>query len=247
MGLTQQNVFTSVYDKDTVSHPNNPYRAESIAPPQWANFRDIEVKPVPLAYRIFEVIFASVVLIAALPLMAIICIGIRCEGSGPIFFVRKRIGRNRKPFNFIKFRTMYPDAPERFPALYAYDYKEDELEDVLLQFDDDPRVTPFGRWLRKTSMDELPNLWHVVTGDMVLVGPRPEMMEMARYYKGPMLKKFAVRPGITGYAQIYGRGKLKFFETVNYDLQYLVDRSVRVDLAILLATVRQVLVRDCAY
>jgi lipopolysaccharide/colanic/teichoic acid biosynthesis glycosyltransferase len=114
------------------------------------------------------------------------------------------MGINRKPFRFVKFRTLYADARQRFPKLYSYQYTAEELEQLKFKVEDDPRVTPQGRWMRRSTLDELPNFWNVLTGDMALVGPRPEIPEMLRYYHGDMLLKFTVRPGITGMAQISG-------------------------------------------
>ena len=111
----------------------------------------------------------------------------------------------------------------------------------------DPRVTPQGEWLRKSTLDELPNFWNVLRGDMALVGPRPEIPEMLPYYEGEMQLKFRVRPGITGLAQISGRGRLGFYETVKYDVEYVKNRSFRLDLKILLITIYKIVARDGAF
>jgi len=113
--------------------------------------------------------------------------------------------------------------------------------------DNDPRVTPQGRWLRRLSVDELPNFWNVLTGDMALVGPRPEIPEMLPYYKGEMLEKFLVRPGVTGLAQISGRGRLGFYETVDLDVSYVRNRSFLLDLRIMARTVALIILRDGAF
>ena len=139
------------------------------------------------------------------------------------------------------------DAKERFPELYAYKYTPDELRTLKFKIDNDPRVTPQGKWLRKATLDELPNMWNVLTGKMALVGPRPEIPEMLQYYKGDMLKKFTVRPGVTGLAQISGRGRLGFHETVAYDLEYVHNRCLRLDLIILFKTLWLALRHDGAF
>ncbi len=111
----------------------------------------------------------------------------------------------------------------------------------------DPRVTPAGRWLRKSTLDELPNFWNVITGEMALVGPRPEIPEMLRYYNDEALKKFTVRPGITGLAQSSGRGNLLFLEGIELDIQYVENRSLALDLKIIWKTVSGILRQEGAF
>ncbi len=134
--------------------------------------------------------------------MLVLAVVIRRGTPGPAIFEQRRIAMGGKPFTFMKFRTHYVDSKERFPEWCNYELDADEVARIRLQEEDDPRVTPEGHWLRRTSLDELPNFWHVLTGDMALVGPRPEMLEMLPYYHGDMLRKFSVPPGITGLAQI---------------------------------------------
>jgi len=200
-----------------------------------------------LAHRLFEIVFAAVVLVLTVPLMLLIALIIRLDGPGPVLFFQKRLGKNGKAFTFVKFRTLHADARQRFPELYAYQYSHEELADLKFKIDNDPRVTRCGVWLRKSSLDELPNFWNVLTGDMALVGPRPEIPEMLRYYHGEMLMKFSVRPGVTGPAQISGRGRLKFTDTVAYDLEYVRRRSFRYDLKVLVKTLQKVLMHDGAF
>jgi lipopolysaccharide/colanic/teichoic acid biosynthesis glycosyltransferase len=158
---------------------------------------------------------------------------------------------------------MYSDARERFPALYAYDYSPEELTNLPIKVlvgrkqgavtvdgqlaVDDPRVTPFGRWLRKTSLDELPNFINVLKGDMHLVGPRADIVENIKYYPERHRAKLAVRPGVTGLAQINGRGRLSFLQTNEYDLEYVRNRSLAVDLRIIAKTILVTLRGDGAF
>jgi lipopolysaccharide/colanic/teichoic acid biosynthesis glycosyltransferase len=137
---------------------------------------------------------------------------------------------------------MYADAHERFPELYVYDFSDEEIKTVRFKVDGDPRITRIGRFLRKTSLDELPNLWNVLRGDITLCGPRPEIPEMSAYYDQVQLKKFQVLAGLTGPAQIYGRGDLSFQETAQVDAAYAANRSLKGDLAILLRTVEAVVI-----
>jgi len=206
-----------------------------------------DIPPTPIPVRLFEIITATSVLIVTAPLMLAITIIIKRGTPGRTLFFQKRVGRNGKLFTFVKFRTLYADARERFPELYAYSYNEQELEGLQFKVVDDPRVTPQGKWLRKTSLDELPNFWNVLTGDMALVGPRPEIPEMLPYYKGIMLQKLLVRPGITGYAQTSGRGHLGFYETVRYDLQHVREQSFMADLRMIFKTIQMVLIRHGAF
>lgn len=158
-------------------------------------------------------------------------------------------------FTLYKFRTMYMDAKTRFPELYTYEYSLEELENLPIKIlvgqkqaptnregredaliNNDPRLTRVGRWLRRTSLDELPNLFNVLKGDMHLVGPRPDIFENIRYYPEPHRQILRVKPGVTGLAQTQGRGKLTFIQTNEADLEYVTKRSFALDLKILLRT-----------
>jgi len=223
--------------------------------------------------RAIDVAFAGTVLIVSAPVMATIAILIRLDSPGPALFRQVRMTRCRRgtgssdarptarrsiadrrrtrmagrPFRFTKFRTMYVDARERFPELYAYEYDEDEIEQMRFKIEDDPRLTRVGRWLRKTSLDELPNFWNVLRGEMTLVGPRPEIPEMSRYYHDKDLRKFSVQAGVTGPAQVCGRGHLRFRETVAFDCAYVDTRSLSSDLTLLVRTIVAVVTRRGAF
>ncbi|MGY9001442.1 MAG: sugar transferase [Rhodospirillales bacterium] len=201
----------------------------------------------PWYVRIVEIIIANVAIILLSPIMLIEAIIIRLDTPGPALFFQPRLGRGAKTFRFIKFRTLYADAKQRFPEMYAYDYSRSELENLCFKVKKDPRVTPAGRWLRKSTLDELPNFFCLLTGDLALVGPRPEIPEMLKYYEGDMLQKFQVRPGITGLAQVSGRGRLGFHETVDIDVDYVNRRSFMLDCKIIFLTVRGILLRDGAF
>ncbi len=171
---------------------------------------------------------------------------------------RRNEDRFGKPFVIYKFRTMQWDSREKFPELYRYQYSEKELHSLPIkvlvghkeaareggrksidekEWAEDPRVTWTGRWLRRTSLDELPNFFNVLKGDMHLVGPRPDIVENIRYYSERHLQKLNVRPGITGLAQVMGRGKLSFYQTNEYDVEYVRKRSLWYDLKILARTI----------
>ncbi len=189
-----------------------------------------------VATRMIDVTLSLVALILALPVIAIVALVIAVDSPGPVLFKQARVGRNGKVFSFYKFRTMYTDAKERFPDYYAYDYSQDELPTLFFKLADDPRLTRIGRRLRRTSLDELPNLLNVLKGDMSLVGPRPEIPQMIRHYRPEELKKFSVKPGLTGLAQISGRNILRFKQTIALDLEYVDNRSVAFDLTVLRRT-----------
>jgi lipopolysaccharide/colanic/teichoic acid biosynthesis glycosyltransferase len=202
---------------------------------------------IPLVTRILEVCVAATALIVLSPLMLWIAWVIRRGTPGRALFRQQRVGQGLRLFTFYKFRTMYDDARERFADLYEYDYSPEEVRTLQFKVEEDPRVTPQGKWLRYSTLDELPNLWNVLKGEMALVGPRPEIPEMLPYYPGDLAMKFSVRPGITGLAQISGRGRLKFMETLAYDLEYVRNRSLLLDLQILAITVAKLLKCDGAF
>jgi lipopolysaccharide/colanic/teichoic acid biosynthesis glycosyltransferase len=140
-------------------------------------------------------------------------------------------------FVFYKFRTMRHDGRELYPHLYNFEQKEGTLSDLHLAMPNDPRVTRLGHFLRRTSLDELPNLFNILKGDMAFVGPRPELPDVAKYYKQWQKLKFKVKPGLTGKAQVSGRGFLSFEETIIYDVEYVLERSFWTDLRLLWKTV----------
>lgn len=197
--------------------------------------------------RALETVIALVALVISAPIMLIIGIIVRIGTPGPALFWQERVGKNLKTFKFVKFRTLYADARARYPELYSYRYSNDELRELKFKVQRDPRVTPQGEWLRKSTLDELPNFWRVLTGEMALVGPRPEIPEMLPYYTGELRLKFCVRPGITGLAQISGRGRLGFYETAALDVQYVKNRTFWLDLKILVLTVYKIVTRDGAF
>jgi len=204
-------------------------------------------RPAFFVQRVVESLIAIVALVITAPVMAAIAVIIRAGTRGTALFWQVRVGKNEELFRFVKYRTLYADARRTFPELYRYKYTDDQLRKLKFKVEDDPRVTPQGEWLRKSTLDELPNFWNVLRGDMALVGPRPEIPEMLPYYEGEMQLKFKVRPGITGLAQISGRGRLGFYETVEFDVEYVKKRSFKLDLKILLLTMYKIATRDGAF
>jgi lipopolysaccharide/colanic/teichoic acid biosynthesis glycosyltransferase len=227
-----------------------------------------------LARRTLDIAVSSLALMLLSPIFLVMALVVKLDSPGPVIFKQIRIGRDRRrrrehvrderrsrdmggrPFVFYKFRTMYADARTRFPELYAYDYTPDDLQNLPMkvlmgiktgQLGEDPRVPPLCRWFRRSSLDELPNFWNVLKGDMHVVGPRPDIPENLRYYKPWQMTKFDIEPGVTGLAQIHGRGRLSFYETLAYDTEMVERRSIALDLEILAKTAIRIVSRDGAF
>jgi exopolysaccharide biosynthesis polyprenyl glycosylphosphotransferase len=186
--------------------------------------------------RLIKAAFDRALALSALlllsPLFAIVPVIIRCSDGGPAFFRQVRVGQGGRSFILIKFRTMVPDAEQRKDRLTALN----DHDGVLFKMRDDPRVTRVGRWLRRSSLDELPQLLNVLVGDMSLVGPRPALPKEAALYADHVRRRLAVKPGLTGLWQINGRADLSWEESVRLDLRYVENWSFLLDLQILWKT-----------
>jgi lipopolysaccharide/colanic/teichoic acid biosynthesis glycosyltransferase len=213
--------------------------------------RLVAIAPTSRAYafgaRTLDLVVGTILALVALPLIVLVAVVVRLDSPGPVIFRQQRVGVGGRLFTFYKFRTMQADARVRFPELYAYRYSQADIDQMYFKIFDDPRLTRLGRRLRRTSLDELPNLLCVLRGDMALVGPRPELPDMLRYYRPEQLPKFSVKPGVTGLAQVTGRGILRFQDTIRADLEYVRRRSVAFDLEILVRTVKSVITRVGAF
>jgi lipopolysaccharide/colanic/teichoic acid biosynthesis glycosyltransferase len=193
------------------------------------------------AKRIFDLIAGAALMTIATPIVLVAAAVIRLESKGSPFFLQTRLGKNGKPFKLFKLRGMYEDARLRFPLYYDYSARKDL--DFFFHHETDPRVTRVGRFLRRTSIDELPNLWNVVTGDMSLVGPRPEIPEVLCLYGGYREQYLSVKPGVTCLSKCTGRDKLTKRETIEFDLDYINRRTFGLDLKVLWKTFRGVVLR----
>ena len=198
--------------------------------------------------RCVDIVAASILLIALFPLMAIIAWKIRREDGGPSIYSQQRIGRNGVPFKFYKFRSMVKNADAILeswktlrPELHA-EYVENNFK-----LKNDPRLLRIGGWIRQSSLDELPQLWNVLKGDMSLVGPRPLLARELEYYDDNLPLYMQARPGITGLWQISGRSETTFLDRSNLDAWYIRNWSLWNDIVILLKTVRVVFAKDGAY
>ncbi|GAB6173061.1 sugar transferase [Paradesulfitobacterium aromaticivorans] len=196
------------------------------------------------AKRILDLAVASVLLILVSPLWLVIVLWIKLDSPGPAIFTQKRVGLGGKPYTVYKFRTMVPHADDLMKAKLQ---KVKDLENFVFQDKNDPRITRSGRFLRQTSLDELPQVLNILLGNMSLVGPRPEVPEIAKHYTPEQWQRLKVPPGVTGLAQVNGRSELTLGETLAYDLEYVQNWSLWLDLKILWKTVFVVFTGKGAY
>lgn len=201
--------------------------------------------PYRFTKRLLDLVLGSVLLVLSFPVVALAAIMIWLESPGSPFFFQSRLGQNGQSFRIFKLRGMYSDARERFPDLYDYSAKKGL--DFYFHLESDPRVTRVGRITRRTSIDELPNFWNVVTGDMSLVGPRPEIPEVLELYGSYRDEYLSVKPGITCLSKCTGRDKLTKFESIELDIKYIRERSLQKDMGILWRTFRNVVLRQDVY
>jgi len=190
------------------------------------------------AKRILDIVVSATALALLSPLFLIVALWIRFDSKGPIFFSQIRVGKNGQKFIMWKFRSMYIDAEKRKVALM----KKNEMRGgVLFKMKNDPRITPIGNFIRKFSIDELPQLWNVLIGDMSLVGPRPPLPNEVTQYTSYQHQRLNVTPGITCIWQVSGRSTIPFPEQVEMDLRYIANQSFFYDLTLLLQTIPAVL------
>ena len=188
--------------------------------------------------RSLDVAISASLLAIGFPGLLLVAAAIKLSSAGPIFFVQERIGRNKVPFRIYKFRTMIPDAEARLTDLKA----KNETGGAAFKMKNDPRVTPIGKWLRRASIDELPQLLNVLIGDMSLVGPRPlTAKDFEGYTQNSYDRRFSVKPGITCLYQISGRALLSFDQWMSLDVRYVDQWSLWLDFTILARTVPAVL------
>lgn len=196
---------------------------------------------------VFDKFFALFALLFFAPFLLIISATILIKEGRPIFFGHTRVGKNGKSFKCLKFRTMAIDAEEKLASLLETDPKAREEWDATQKLDNDPRVTCLGLFLRKTSLDELPQFLNVLKGDMAIVGPRPIVTDEARHYGKNFVDYLSIKPGVTGFWQVSGRCTVTYDERVAMDVDYINNRPFKRDLKIILKTVEVVLARDGAY
>jgi exopolysaccharide biosynthesis polyprenyl glycosylphosphotransferase len=193
--------------------------------------------------RALDILLASLGLVAMLPFWLVIVLAIRLDSPGPAIFVQERVGQHGRRFRFYKFRSMYVDAERRLDEMLA----RNEVDGPVFKIRIDPRVTPLGGFLRRTSLDELPQLINVLKGEMSMVGPRPPIPREVQEYRPSDIFRLSVKPGLTCLWQISGRSNVSFDQWMEYDREYVRHMSLWLDVSILLRTVGAVLTMRGAY
>jgi exopolysaccharide biosynthesis polyprenyl glycosylphosphotransferase len=193
--------------------------------------------------RVFDVVIGVVILILLLPIIPVLAIMIKLESPGGVFFRQERVGKGGRVFKFYKFRSMCKEAEEQKDHIEALN----EQEGPVFKVRSDPRVTIVGKFLRRSSLDEIPQIFNVLKGDMSIVGPRPHMPKEVAQYQSWHRRRLEVIPGITCLWQISGRSHISFNEWMRLDIEYLKNRSFKYDLVIFLKTIPAVIARKGAY
>lgn len=183
--------------------------------------------------RLIDVVCSFLGVLLLSPLFIIIAIIIKTTSKGPVFFSQKRVGKNGKEFDMYKFRSMVVNAEELKEKLEA----QNEMSGPMFKIKDDPRVTKIGKFIRKTSIDELPQLWNVLKGDMSLVGPRPSLPKEVAQFDKWMNKRLEVKPGLTCYWQVSGRNNIDFEDWMKLDIKYVDERSTWIDIKLIFKTI----------
>ncbi len=193
--------------------------------------------------RLLDILFSATALLLLSPLMLVIAILVKRSSPGPVLFVQERIGTDGKPFKVYKFRTMAHNSDDAIHRQFAAMFISGERPRTSKKYKitDDPRVTPVGRWLRHTSLDELPQLINILKGEMSLVGPRPPIAYELDHYQPRHWERLRVTPGLTGLWQVSGRSNVPFEEMVRMDIHYINNWSLLEDIRIILRTVPVVL------
>jgi exopolysaccharide biosynthesis polyprenyl glycosylphosphotransferase len=230
----------------------SPLRGRAGATPRLSEVGDLPVleydtrdpsRSTMLIKRVFDVAISAAGLILLAPLFPFVVLAIKLGSRGPVFFTQQRAGKDGVPFCMYKFRTMIADAEDALPDLVSFE----ELDEPMFKLRADPRVTRVGRLLRRFSLDELPQLLNVVRGDMSIVGPRPEQIELVERYGPEHRFRLDVKPGMTGPMQVYGRGDLDFTERLAVEFDYVDNLSLARDVRILLQTIPVALRGNGAY
>jgi len=226
-----------------VSAVNSPFILATNPPPETIILTEPPPEVAEWATRTLDIIVAGLLLVMVGPLMAICALATWLSGPGPLIFRQARIGRGGRPFGMIKVRSMVMDAEQRLAEITELN----ESDGVLFKMREDPRITRVGRFLRRYSVDELPQLVNVIRGDMSLVGPRPPLPAEVNKYAIDVHRRLLVRPGLTGLWQVSGRSGLSWDESVRLDLYYVDNWSMMTDLVIVAKTVKAVLGKSGAY
>jgi len=229
----RRKIAASIYKRRTRRHPSRKILA-------WK----LTVRGAQVCKRVFDIAVSLVALVLVSPLMVVVAILIVLEDGGRIIYRQVRVGKDGRHFNFYKFRSMTDDADRRKSSLQSFNQSSDG---VIFKMHSDPRVTRIGRFIRKYSIDELPQLFNVLAGDMSLVGPRPPLPEEVSLYTIEDRKRLHVLPGITCIWQVSGRSDIPFKGQVQLDKEYIMSQGFWQDFKILLKTIPAVLTGRGAY
>jgi len=226
--------------------PGTPSRLPSSSPSSATDATVIDVTE-PFGYRVtkraFDLIVGSGILLLLLPVIPLVALIIRLDSEGAVFYRQERIGKGGRPFRFYKFRSMRADSDRLRADLEA----RNELAGPVFKMKNDPRVTAVGQFLRRSSLDEIPQIFNVLKGDMSIVGPRPALPGEVARYEAWHRRRLDVKPGITCLWQVAGRSQVGFDEWMRLDIEYMSRRSLRTDVAIFLKTIPAVIARRGAY
>lgn len=225
MQTVKEQCGTALNDKETEYQPPQP-------------------KPVyEVCKRIFDVVMCSLALVVLSPLFLAVAIAIKLEDGGKVFYSQTRLTKGAKEFKMYKFRSMCPDADQKLAELMD----QNEMDGPAFKMKDDPRITKVGRFIRRTSIDELPQLVNVIKGDMSIVGPRPPLVREVEQYTPYQMHRLDIKTGLSCYRECYGRSNIHDFdEWVESDLKYIRERSMLTDIKVILLTVKVVLTGEGA-
>ena len=193
--------------------------------------------------RMLDLVISATALLLLLPILALIALAIRLNSPGPVLFIQRRVGKNGQEFPVFKFRSMYADAEQRLDALLG----TNERTGPVFKVRHDPRITKVGRWLRRCSLDEAPQILNVLRGEMSLVGPRPALPREVALYTPEQEERLSVTPGLTGLWQVSGRADLSFEKSMALDLEYIHRQSFALNVILLIRTIPAVLTARGAY
>ncbi|WP_160674461.1 sugar transferase [Clostridium sp. C8-1-8] len=184
--------------------------------------------------RVIDLLGAIFGLIITSPILIVVSLFIKFESKGPILFKQKRVGQDGREFEMYKFRSMVTNAEELKEKLK----EKNEMSGPMFKMKDDPRITKVGRFIRRTSIDELPQLLNIFKGEMSLVGPRPSLPKEVKYFEGWMLERLVVKPGLTCYWQVSGRNNIDFEDWMRLDIKYVRERNLWIDIKLIFKTIR---------
>jgi len=238
-GLCEQHGIITRFHADIFSLKTARWRAELVDGDHYiSTYREVSEGGAQAIKRVLDVMLAVPLLLLLFPLLLCVAVAVKITSPGPVFFLQDRIGLNKRRFKIWKFRTMVSDAEKLMPALEG----QNEAVGPVFKIKRDPRITPLGRWLRRTSIDELPQLFNVLKGDMSLVGPRPlQLRDFNGFNEDWQRRRFSIKPGMTCLWQVNGRSGISFDQWMLLDLQYMDEWSLWLDLKILAKTVPAVL------